>query len=817
MTPERLREIEALYNAARDRGDQVLDQADPSLRRQVQELLAQNSLNTQTSTQAQDMAGLRLGPYRIESLIGKGGMGQVFRATDTRLGRAVAIKMCGEQFSHRFGREATAIAALNHPNICTLFDVGPNYLVMELVEGETLAERLVRGALPLDQALRIGAQIADALEAAHAKGIVHRDLKPANLKLTPIGRVKVLDFGLATSGASDVSASQAQELSTLTALTQPGILLGTPAYMSPEQMRGDRANRGADIWAFGCVMYELLTGHRPFEGAHVTDVIASVLRTDPDWSALPPGTPAAMREILLGCLQKETQRRGADIATIHRRLEDLLNAPAAGPSPLPTQVQSKAPSFAAGRIESLAVLPLANSSGDDQMQYLSDGLTESIIFSVSQLPQLRVIARSAVFRHKGSSESAQEIGRTLGVESVLAGTVLQRGGNLLIRVELVEVKSGWQLWSGQYKGTSADLITTEEEISRQISNALRLKLSPEKQELIARRQTENVEAHHLFLKGRFYWGKRTEEGLTKALQYFRQAIDLDPLYALAHAGMSECYVPLAFYCHLAPTDAWPKARAAARRALEIDPDLAEAQTVLSSCRSTFDWDLDAAEKDIRRAIAHSPDYPRARQVLAEVLAMQGRFDEANAEVHRALDLDPLSLHMNAAVVMAYYFTHEPHDAIKHGESALELDATFFPAHFYLALAYQMAGRFSEAVARFEQARNLSSNSTLVTASLAGAFAAWGKHDQARSVLLELEELGSRRYVPQTFVAAVYTALGDHDQAFSRLERAYNERCCWLVRCMLLDSRLDPLRGAPRFDSLLERIRRGSHEFRHTSL
>jgi serine/threonine-protein kinase len=773
-------------------------------------------------------AGTNLGPYRIEAAIGKGGMGQVFRATDMRLGRAVAIKVCEEKFTNRFEREARAIAALNHPNICTLFDVGPNYLVMELVEGETLAERLSRGALPVDEALRAGAQIADALHSAHGKGITHRDLKPANLKLTPAGRLKVLDFGLAKSVLPDSSGTDADDLSTVTSVTRPGVILGTPAYMSPEQMRGEAVNHRADIWAFGCVLYELLTGRRPFHGAHFTEIIACVLRTEPDWSALPAATPAAARGVLRGCLNKDGEGRCADIGTVRRELEAALRERSAGVSgsvaPSTSGIHATrnrgrqgAEAGFSGGIRSIAVLPLVNTSGDDQMEYLSDGLTESIIFSVSQLPRLRVMARSAVFRYKGSAQSAHETGRALGVESVLAGTVLQRGETLVIRVELVEVATGWQLWSAQYKVKPVDLITTEEEISQQISSALRLKLTPEKQQLLARRQADNVDAYHLFLKGRFYWGKRTEEGLSKALQYFREAIELDPLYAQAHAGLSECYVPLAIYCHLAPTDAWPKARAAARRALEIDPDLAEARTVLGSCKSSFDWDLHAAEQEVRAALALNPNYPRARQVLAEILTMTGRFAEANAEVRRALDLDPLSLHMNAAVVMDHYFSRQPQDAIKHGVSAIELDTTFYPTRFYLGLAYQHAGQFEKAVTELEHARTLSKDSTLMSASLAGAFAAWGKIEQARHILGELEQRSSQKYVPQTFVAAVHAGLGDRDEVLARLERAYDERCCWLLRCTLLDARLDSNRGAPGFETLLERIQRGTHEFRHASL
>ena len=382
-------------------------------------------------------------------------------------------------------------------------------------------------------------------------------------------------------------------------MTRAGVILGTPAYMSPEQVRGERVDQRADIWAFGCVLYELLVGQQPFRGASFAEIIACVLKTEPVWQALPARTPAKARDLLRHCLQKDPGRRLADIADARKDIEEALRVPAVG-----------RPAEADRAIGSLAVLPFANASGDPQMEYLSDGLTESIILSLSKLPQLRVMSRSAVFRYKGRSDEAQDAGQTLGVETVLTGKVLQRGETLLVSVELVDVENGWQRWGAQYRRKVEDIFAMEQDIANEICEKLRLKLATGKQNLLARRYTENVEAYHLYLKGRFYWGKRTEEALYKGIQYFHQAIELDPTYALAYAGLAEGYVPLAVYCHLAPKDACPKAKAAARMALEIDPELSEARTVLGAIRNYYDWDLEGAEKDIRAAIELESEVPQ---------------------------------------------------------------------------------------------------------------------------------------------------------------------------------------------------------------
>jgi serine/threonine protein kinase/tetratricopeptide (TPR) repeat protein len=748
-------------------------------------------------------AGTRLGPYNIQFPIGAGGMGEVYRALDTKLGRNVALKVLPSEFVHdpdrlaRFRREAQLLASLNHPNIATIHGLeesGGSYcLVMELVQGQTLTERLRSGALPIEEALRICSEIAGALGAAHQKGITHRDIKPANIKVTPEGRVKVLDFGLAKVATESLAEEVDTDAATMMAITEAGLILGTPAYMSPEQVRGEHVDKRADIWALGCVLYELLVGTRPFRGVSIVDIIASVLKTEPDWQALPATTPAQVRDLLRCCLQKDLRLRLRDVADARKEIEAARQAPATTREPEPER-----------GISSLAVLPFVNAAGDPQMEYLSDGLTESIILNLSQLTQLRVMSRSVVFRHKDRTHEAQEVGRELGVGAVLTGKILQRGEMLIVSAELVDIANGWQLWGAQYRREVADIFATEEDIAKEICEKLRLKLTPVKQHLLTRRYTENVEAYHLYLKGRFYWGKRTEDGLKKAIQCFREAIEIDPTYPLAYAGLAEGYVPLAIYCHLAPRDAWPKAKAAADRALEIDPEVSEARTVLGTVKGHYDWDPVGAEQELRAAIELDPKYPRARQGLGECLTWSGRFGEALAEAKRALELDPLSLSLNASLTMAYYFARQHDEAIEQGLKTVEMDANFFPAHFYLGIAYEQKGQFAEAAAELQRARALSSHNTLMVANLGGVLARWGREEEARNILRELSEMGRRKYVSQVYVAAILANLGDRDQALTCLEKAFADRCTWLAYS-IVDPRLDRLRGEARFQSLLQRI------------
>ena len=483
----------------------------------------------------------------------------------------------------------------------------------------------------------------------------------------------------------------------------------------------------------------------------------------------------------------------SDIADARIEIDETLRAPAT------TRPPSAEPAFS-----SLAVLPFANASGDPEMEYLSDGLTASLILNLSQLPNLRVMARSTVVRYRGRESEGQNIGRELRVEAVLTGRVLQRGDMLRISAELLDVTNGWQLWGAQYRRTISDIFATEEEIATEITNALRLKLTPDKDHLLRRRYTDNVEAYHLYLKGRFYWEKRTAEALHKAIQLFYKAIESDPTYALAYAGLAEAYISLCFYGHVRPRDGFQKARAAAQKALEIDPGLSEALTVMGWVKSRYDWNMSAAEETLREAIALNPNYARARQALAEVVIATRRIPEANAEIERAVELEPLSLSINAAVGLMSYFGRRYEKAIERFQQTIEMDPTFYPAHWYLAWAYEQNGQLDEAATELREARRLSHDNTLVVATLGCVYAAAEQTGEARTILAELEDLSERKYVSQLLVGVMQARLGHPDRALRCLELAREDRCPWLAFA-IVDPKFDILRGEPRFEEVMRKI------------
>ena len=763
--------------------------------------------------------------YRVLTKIGEGGMGEVYLAQDTKLGRKVALKFLSRDVItdperlHRFEREAQAASALNHPNIITIHEVGrcddTHFIVTEFVDGETLRRKLMNTRLEINEVLEIATQVASALDAAHQTGITHRDIKPENIMVRADGLVKVLDFGLAKLSLPPDSEPAEPDASTrMNVKTRPGIVLGTLTYMSPEQTRGLEIDARSDLFSFGIVLYEMLSGRSPFARETTSVVIAAILMAEaPAPSTMNKEIPLELDRIVSKSLVKDRKQRYQTAADLLRDLRQLtdrfrFDAEVQRENAVTQTLKSaelQTPTSSRRALRSLAVLPFANDSGDSKIEYLSDGLTESVLFGLSQLPEIQVVARSTVFRHKNSNEDSLSIGRSLGVKAVVTGRVRQLGPMLLISAELIDVESGLQLWGARYKRPGEELFDIEDEIADEISNKLRVKLSPEQQQIIDRRRTESTEAYHLYLKARFYWGKRTEESLYKALHLFREAIDVDPVYALAYAGLAEGYIPLVVYSHLSPKDATPKARAAAERAIEIDSELAEAVTVLGAVRTLYEWNFAQGEDLLRKAVSLDPKYPRARQTLAECLTPMRKNDEAIAEVRKALDLDPLALHMNAAYVMHTYFGRRYDDAIKHGSQAVELDPTFYPTRYYLALAYQANGEHEKAVQQLTLARTLSGGNTLMTGGLAAALTSAGKEDEANSLLAELEALEGKKYVSQTAVAAAYACKGDKDESLSRLERAHEDRCWWLAFALSCDARFDCLRNERRFQLLAEQL------------
>jgi len=750
-------------------------------------------------------AGQRLGHYEILSPLGAGGMGEVYRARDARLDREVAIKVLPERLAAdpsalaRFEREAKAVAALSHPNILAVHDFdrdgGTRYVVMELLEGENLAERLARGPIPWRTAVEIALSVAEGLSAAHAKGIIHRDLKPQNLFLTRDGRVKILDFGLARRDPERTADGGTQELTQDG--TTPGTVLGTVGYMSPEQLRGDPLDARTDLFSLGCVLFEMRTGLRAFRRRTPAETLAAILNEPPaappaDSPAVPPG----LEHVTERCLEKSAENRFQTARDLHFALKEVL-AGVAEPSSGSTTGRRAA-------IESIAVLPFANISGDPDAEYLSDGIAESIIHGLARLPRLRVMARSTISRFKGREADPQNVGRELGVRAVLAGRVFHRGDALIVKTELVDSRDGSQIWGENYNRRLADILAIEEEIAREICEKLRLKITGEEARELSRRATESTEAYRLYLRGRFFVEKRSSEGLRKGIEYFQQAIAEDPEYALAHAGVAEAYDFLGFYQFRSPSESFPKAKAAATRALELDPTISEARAARAVARLYFDWNWAAAEEDFRAAIEASPSYANARQYYAVLLSATGRHEEAQDQAARATELDPLSLPIRTALGWARFLARRFDESIESLESAIEMDPTFVPLHNMLSWSLRMAGNSSRSIEEARLAVSLSHRGTFFLSTLAAACGFAGTRDEAEAILRELAELARRQYVSMYQIAVIHASLGDADRAFEALEQAFQNRD-WGLVLLRVEPLLDALRSDPRFSDLVRRI------------
>jgi TolB-like protein/Tfp pilus assembly protein PilF len=827
MKREQWRRVEALFHAALERPPDgrraFLDDAcgeASELRRKVETLLSKDEQAgsflekpiladiTTTLDARGSLVGQECGPYQILSSLGAGGMGEVYRAYDTTLGRYVAIKTLPAEFARdparlaRLRREARTLAALNHPNVAAIYGLqeSPDLhgLVLELVEGETL-----HGPLPLATALDFADQVADALEGAHERGIIHRDLKPGNVRVTPQGRVKVLDFGLAkaiwgTEEQPDLAQPPATGDGTVT-----GQILGTPGYMSPEQARGAEVDQRTDIWAFGCLLYELLAGRRVFECRTVPETMTAVLGQEPDWRALPARTPAKIRDLLRRCLEKEPSRRLNNMADVRAALRELQrghpprsaqNAPGA-----PVQERRRA----APRVDALAVLPLANVTGDPEQDYFADGMTEALIAELAQIRALRVISRTSAMHYRGSTKTMPEIARELSVDGIIEGAVMRAGDRVRITAQLIHAATDRHLWARSYERDLRDVLQLQGEVARAIADEIQVTLTPQERARLARVRDVNVESHEAVLRGHFHWSHAHPD---RAIEHFQRAIAIDPENAAAYAGMADaqCMLFSAAVQAVAPIQMAPLARAAALKALKLDDSLAEPHVSLARVLFWHDRDPVGAERELRRAIGLNPNCAMAHFHRGLLYADLARHNESIAAFQRCFQLDPVSFWHSAIAGWVLYEIGQEETGRQLLQQALELNPGIALAWSASGILHCYEGRFADAVAEVQEGVRLSGRLSLTLGWAAYVLAMAGRRGEALAILDELESLSRQRYVPATARAWACAGLGDYERVVQWFENGYRQRDSVLPHVGMFRA-FKPLHPDPRFQDLLRRL------------
>lgn len=795
------------------------------------------------------MIGQTVSHYRILEELGRGGMGVVYKAQDTKLDRVVALKFLPQHLTSsdaeqsRFLQEARAASALNHPNVCGIHAIGEHdgqvFIDMEYVEGKTLRSRIAEKELKIEDALEYAIQIGDALQEAHSKGIVHRDVKCENIMINSRNQVKVMDFGLAKLKGS-------------LKLTKSSSTVGTLAYMAPEQIQGGEVDSRSDIFSFGIVLYEMLTGRTPFRGEHDAAVMYSIVNSVPDPpSAIRPSISAEIDRIVHRALEKEPEDRYqhvddmvSELRRIHKRTSRVSRA-AAPPFQAVEKSQQTVPvapesgsgmggserrrqrlplwAFASGAIvlagafvagyffflkpaaqfDSLAVLPFVNVGGEANTEYLSDGIAESIINSLSRIPQLRVVPRTTVFRYKGKDVDPQEVGNKLNVKSVLTGRIIRNGDELNVQLDLIDVEKQSQIWGNQYRRNIADVLALQDEIVNEISSRLRLTLATETKQRLAKRATDNVDAYQLYLQGQYCWNKRQATEIVKAIDYFNRAIALDPSYALAYVGLANCYAIQEQYASLPGRETYPKAEEAAHKALEIDNSIAEAHTTLAFVRE-HSWDWKGAEEEYRTAIELNPRFATTYHWYGIFLRALGRDQESVGMIEKAREADPMSLIIATNVAEASYFQGDYTQAINKFNAVLEIDSTFSIALDRMGETYRKQGMLGKALVYYQKAVKYSSGAAQYVADLANCVARMGRTDEANVLLKDLLDRYEHRKTAAWNVAIVYAGLGEKQKALDWLERDVTDHSGFFVY-LRSEEAFDGIRSDPRFLQIMKKI------------